>query len=148
MDKYYAPHTPEYRAHSHIQETYLWEDDQGSLNETLIALSAAYQALARYISGADIYLMPRSQQDLLEKLKRYAADAIHNMIAQSRQPIREGGYGRILVLSHRSIRTVLATGNNTADLLNMHVKRDVPSSNIQPHDYELPQSPNRTIVTK
>ena len=50
------------------RETYLWEDDQGSLNETLIALSAAYQALARYIGGADIYLMPRSQQDLLEKL--------------------------------------------------------------------------------
>ena len=38
------------------------------MNERLIALNASYQALARYIGGADIYLMPRSSADLLEKL--------------------------------------------------------------------------------
>ena len=46
-----------------------WEDNErGSLNEQLIALSASYQALARYIAGADIYLMPRNINDLHEKL--------------------------------------------------------------------------------
>ncbi|EJD01157.1 uncharacterized protein FOMMEDRAFT_21596 [Fomitiporia mediterranea MF3/22] len=126
MDRYYSPSTPEYRAHSRIQEDYLWEDEQGSLNETLIALGASYQALARYISGADIYLMPRTPTDLLDKLKRYAADAIHNTIAQSRRPMEEGGYGRILALAHQSLRSVLATGNNTRDLLNLHVQQNDP----------------------
>ena len=57
--------------HSHslvFRENANWEADQSSLNEALIALCASYTALARYISGADIYLMPRSFNELESKL--------------------------------------------------------------------------------
>lgn len=102
---------------SHSENTH-WEEEHPSLNEMLIALCASYQALARYISGADIYLMPRSVADLESKLcvlclcftllrwcadtacctryrRRYAYDAIHNMIAQSKSPLERGGYSRV-----------------------------------------------------
>ncbi|KAH8118272.1 hypothetical protein DFH11DRAFT_660175 [Phellopilus nigrolimitatus] len=120
MDRYYAPNTPEARAHNHIEENSNWEEEQASLNETLIALGASYKALARYISGDDIYLMPRSIPELESKLKRYAYDAIHNTISQSRAPLERGGYSRVCFIAEQSIRSVLLTDNNGMDLLNMH----------------------------
>lgn len=41
------------------------------MNETLIALCASYAAFARYIDGADIYLMPRSIIELESMLYAY-----------------------------------------------------------------------------
>lgn len=144
MDRYYAPHTPEARAHSHIQENTHWEADQHSLNETLIALSASYQALSRYIGGDDIYLMPRSTSELESKLRRYAYDAIHNMIAQSKSPLERGGYSRVCNAAEQSIRSVLSTNNNAADLLALH-RRSTGSD--EPH-MEFEESPGRVVVTK
>ncbi|THH11705.1 hypothetical protein EW145_g446 [Phellinidium pouzarii] len=141
MDRYYAPNTPEARAHSRINENIHWEDEHHSLNETLIALCASYQALSRYISGADIYLMPRSQQELESKLKRYAYDAIHNMIAQSKSPMERGGYSRVCHMAEQSIRSVLSTDSNTTDLLNMHRRHDELKSPVE-------GSPGRTVATK
>ncbi|KAI5124973.1 hypothetical protein M0805_007399 [Coniferiporia weirii] len=143
MDRYYAPNTPEAMAHSRIKENINWEEDHHSLNETLIALCASYQALSRYISGADIYLMPRSVPELESKLKRYAYDAIHNMIAQSKTPLERGGYSRVCVIAERSIRSVLLTNNNAADLLNMHRRPSGTKSSV-----DAEGSPSRAVATK
>lgn len=95
-----------------------WHTDHPSLNETLIAGSAAYQAFDRYLVGTDLYLLPRSRTELEAVLyvisgllflapvpmltcgscrRRYAHDAIHNTIAQSRAEISAGSYSRVSV---------------------------------------------------
>lgn len=141
MDRFYSQNTPEYRAHARIRDDALWECEQSSFNETLIALGAAYQALARYIGGADIYLMPRSAAELESKLRRYVYDAVHNTIAQSKSPLEVGGYSRVLSIAEQSIRSVLTTGSNTQDLLNLHTRR---AERRQP----MEDTPGRAVATK
>jgi hypothetical protein len=83
MDRFLAPHSPEAQAHSLvtfvlIQKAYprarmtslysessvSWDMEHPSLNETLIAGCASYQALSRYLSGADLVFYPRTRREL------------------------------------------------------------------------------------
>jgi len=142
MDRFLALHTPEAKAYNHIQENSHWEADHHSLNEALIALCASYAAFSRYISGADLYLMPQTTVDLERILVRYAHDAIHNTIAQSRSPLERGGYSRVCNTAEKSIRSVLYANNNAIDLLRLH---------RQPKDVsviEVCESPGRAVATK
>jgi len=141
MDRYLAPHTPEAQAHHHIKENANWEVEQTSLNEALIALCASYTALARYVGGADIYLMPRSTSELESKLRRYAYDAIHNTISQSKSPLERGGYSRVCNLAEQSIRSMLTTGDNAAELLVLHLRPSEPA-------HAIDESPGRAIATQ
>ena len=43
---------------------FTWDQDHPSLNETLIAGCASYQAISRYLNGSDLYLLPRSRTEL------------------------------------------------------------------------------------
>lgn len=85
MDRFLAPHSPEAQAHSLVTFVYLslvgathvanrvlnrsesslsWDMEHPSLNETLIAGCASYQALNRYLSDADLVFHPRSRKEL------------------------------------------------------------------------------------
>ncbi|KAF8621667.1 hypothetical protein AX15_007681 [Amanita polypyramis BW_CC] len=95
MDRFLAPHTPEALAHSHLTENWAnWNLDHSFVDETLIAGCASYRAFDRYLSGADLFLPPRTRSDLESILRRYSYDAIHNAIARSRAPLESGGYSR------------------------------------------------------
>jgi len=85
MDRFLAPHSPEAQAHSLVTSVYprlicvtpvanlvsncsetslSWDMEHPSLNETLIAGCASYQALSRYLSGADLVFHPRTRKEL------------------------------------------------------------------------------------
>ncbi|PFH52735.1 hypothetical protein AMATHDRAFT_56110 [Amanita thiersii Skay4041] len=121
MDRFLAPHTPEALAHSLItQNWHHWSVEYPSLAETLIAGCASYGALDRYLSGADLVLLPRTRSELESILRRYCYDAIHNAISISRVPLESGGYSRICHLAEKSIRDVLDTKDNVKILLALH----------------------------
>ncbi|KAI0796638.1 hypothetical protein C8Q75DRAFT_741820 [Abortiporus biennis] len=130
MDRYLAPNTQEALAHHHLSENWFnWDTEHPSLDETLIAGCASYQAFNRYLAGSDLYLLPRSRSELEGVLKRYAYDAIHNTIATARSTLEKGGYGRICNLVEASIRRVLDENDNAAHLLDLHRSRSNSSSN-------------------
>ncbi|KAI0832452.1 hypothetical protein BC628DRAFT_318431 [Trametes gibbosa] len=124
MDRLFAPQSAEALAHTHLTENWLtWDQDHPSLNETVAAACATYQAFQRYLSGSDLYLVPRTCSDLEGVLKRYAYDGIHNTIARSRSPLERGGYSRMCHLVELSISKVLNENDNAAFLLDLHRPR-------------------------
>lgn len=130
MDRFLAPHTPEALAHYHVTENYCsWDIDQASLNENLIAGCASYQAFSRYLSGADLFIVPGSRKELESVLRRYSYDAIHNIISRARSTLEPGGYSRICHITENSVRNVLDTSDNSATLLSLH-RPSAPEHNI------------------
>lgn len=138
MDRFLAPHSPEALAHGYLTELGSPWDADLSLDEALVAGCAAYQALDRYLGGADIFILPRSRTELDNVLRRYSYDAIHNTIAKSRSTLQLGGYSRVCNLAEQSIRDVLNTGNNAEILLALHLPRS--ASRIHDHDERSPRS--------
>ncbi|EGO01897.1 hypothetical protein SERLA73DRAFT_177498 [Serpula lacrymans var. lacrymans S7.3] len=125
MDRFLAPNTSEARAHSQLTENWLyWDIDHPTFNETLIAGCASYQAINRYLTGSDLFIVPRSRTELERILRRYAHDSIHNAISRSRSSLELGGYSRTCHLAEDSIRNVLNTGDNVATLLALHCPAD------------------------
>ncbi|KAF8505601.1 hypothetical protein F5888DRAFT_1650368 [Russula emetica] len=121
MDRFLAPHSPEAQAHSLVTENSVaWDMDHPSLNETLIAGCASYQALSRYLTGADLVFYPRTRRELENVLRRYSYDAIHNIIARARSSLAPGGYSRVCHIAETSLHNVLDSDNNVAVLLSLH----------------------------
>ncbi|KIM65201.1 hypothetical protein SCLCIDRAFT_1212325 [Scleroderma citrinum Foug A] len=124
MDRFLAPHTSEALAHSHLTENWFtWDQDHPSFNETLVAGCASYQAFNRYLSGSDLFIVPRTRSELQSVLRRYAYDSIHNAISVSRQTLQPGGYSRVCSLAEKSIRDVLNTNDNVDVLLALHLPK-------------------------
>lgn len=88
MDRFLAPHTSEAIAHSHLtyvplatppspshslhsENWFSWDQDHPSFNETLVAGCASYQAFNRYLSGLDLFIIPRSRSELESVLSVY-----------------------------------------------------------------------------
>ncbi|KAG1732598.1 hypothetical protein EDD22DRAFT_927059 [Suillus occidentalis] len=141
MDRFFAPNTSEALAHTHLTENWFtWDQDHPSFNETLVAGCASYQAFTRYLSGSDLFIMPRSRSELEGVLRRYAYDSIHNAIAVSRQTLQRGGYSRTCSLAEKSIRDVLNTNDNATVLLNLHVLQPETFAGT---DVSLPNSNTR-----
>ncbi|KAI9566470.1 hypothetical protein HD554DRAFT_2323067 [Boletus coccyginus] len=137
MDRFLAPHTSEAIAHSHLTENWFtWDQHHPSFNETLVAGCASYQAFNRYLSGSDLFIVPRSRSELESVLRRYAYDSIHNAISISRRPLQVGGYSRTCMLAEKSIRDVLNTNDNAEVLLALH------TANRQ----RQPATPGRTLA--
>ncbi|KAF5333354.1 hypothetical protein D9611_002602 [Ephemerocybe angulata] len=121
MDKFLGPHTHEANAHNHFLENWFnWHTDHPHMDEALLSGCATYRAFQRYLSGDDIYILPRNKFELESILRRYAVDAIHNAISQSRSPMQTGGYSRICHQAEKSIRDVMHTDNNVQILLALH----------------------------
>jgi len=121
MDRFLAPHSPEAQAHSLVTESAVsWDMEYPSLNETLIAGCASYQALSRYLTGADLLFFPRTRKELRNVLRRYSYDAIHNIIARARSSLAPGGYSRICHIAESSLHNVLDSDDNVAVLLSLH----------------------------
>ncbi|KAI0087686.1 hypothetical protein BDY19DRAFT_892613, partial [Irpex rosettiformis] len=102
------------------ENLFSWDTEHPDSNETSIASFAFYQAFARYLDGSDLYLHPRSRSELEAVLRRYAYDAIHNMIARARSEISRGGYSRMCHLAEATITKVLDENDNAAYLLALH----------------------------
>ncbi len=86
MDRFLAPQSPEAQAHTHLtfvvsfsssvanfaltlplfprENWFTWDQDHPSLDETLTSGCATYQAFQRYLTGADLYLVPRARNEL------------------------------------------------------------------------------------
>ncbi|KJA30267.1 hypothetical protein HYPSUDRAFT_32417 [Hypholoma sublateritium FD-334 SS-4] len=144
MDRLLAPHTPEATAHNHLSEnSYSWESDTPSVDESLISGCASYRAFDRYLSGNDLFLLPRTRSELESILRRYAYDAIHNAIARSRSQLQTGGYSRVCHLAEESIRAVLNTSDNVEILLALHQ----PTPESASHEGEDANNDNR-IATR
>jgi len=121
MDHFLAPSTPEALAHNHLTENFFtWDTEHPSMDETLLAGCASYQAFNRYLGGTDIFLLPRSRSELESILRRYSYDAIHNAIAKSRSTLERGGYSRACNLAEKSIEDVLNRSDNVEILLALH----------------------------
>ncbi|KXN86282.1 hypothetical protein AN958_10144 [Leucoagaricus sp. SymC.cos] len=128
MDRILSPHSPEAAAHNHLQENWFsWDFD--NINESLVSNCASYSAFDRYISGADLYILPRTQAELENLLKSYSYDAIHNAIAKSRSTLQPGGYSRVCGLAEKSIRDILNSGDNVNFLLGLHRHDNKSQSN-------------------
>lgn len=138
MDRFLAPHSPEAIAYGYLNELGSPWDADLSLDEALVAGCAAYQALDRYLGGADIFILPRSRTELESILRRYSYDAIHNTIAKSRSTLQPGGYSRVCNLAEQSIRGVLNTSDNAKILLALHAPRS--ASRILDRDEPSPRS--------
>lgn len=41
-----------------------WDSEHPSSNEVLVARFASYQSFTRYLNGSDLYLLPRSRNEL------------------------------------------------------------------------------------
>jgi len=151
MDKYFPQDTREALANAQVDES-RWDDqpDQSAI-ETLIGLSASYRALARYVSGADLYMIPRNASDLLSLLTSYSRDAIHTTISQMRTEIQPGGYGRVCDIARVSLRNAVNADDNTSLLLAlhrpaMHSSPIIAGSANNPRD-RFEHSPPRRIKT-
>ena len=48
----------------HRENGYSWDMDHASPPEEIIAHCASYKALARYLSGADLVILPRNRREL------------------------------------------------------------------------------------
>ncbi|KAI0660951.1 hypothetical protein C8Q70DRAFT_754536 [Cubamyces menziesii] len=124
MDRLFAPQSAEAQAHTRLTENWFsWDQDHPSLDETLTAGCATYQAFQRYLNGADLYLVPQTRGELENVLRRYAYDAIHNTIAKSRSQLERGGYSRMCHLVEMSITKVLNENDNAMFLLSLHRPR-------------------------
>jgi len=122
MDHFLAPSTPEALAHSYLTENlFYWDVNHPSMDETLLAGCASYEAFNRYLAGTDLFLLPRSRRELESILRRHSYDAIHNAIAKSRSTLERGGYSRACGLAEKSIKDVLNTGDNAETLLALHL---------------------------
>jgi hypothetical protein len=96
MDRFLASHTPEALAHTHLTENWFnWDTEHPSVDETLVAGCASYQAFNRYLSGVDLFILPRNRNELESILRRYSYDSIHNAIAKARSTLERGGYTRV-----------------------------------------------------
>jgi len=143
MDRFLAPHSPEAIAHTHLTENWFsWDTEHPSLDETLISGCATYEAFKRYLSGSDLYLLPRSRTELESILRRYAYDTIHNTIAKARSPLERGGYSRTCHLVEKSIGKVLNENDNVSFLLNLH------NSHMNGMSADMGTSPTRSIKIK
>jgi len=143
MDRLLAPHSAEAMAHNHLTENWFnWDTDHPSLNETLIAGNASYQAFTRYLTGNDLYLLPRSRTELEGVLRRYSYDAIHNSISKARSQLERGGYSRTCHLAEASISRVLNENDNAAHLLDLH------QPNLDSHDAQVGDNSQRYIRIK
>ncbi|GBE79454.1 hypothetical protein BKA93DRAFT_819787 [Sparassis latifolia] len=121
MDRFLSPQSPEALAHTYLTENWFsWDTAHPSLDETLIAGCATYEAFQRYLNGTDLYLVPRSRSELESVLRRYAYDTIHNTIAKARSPLERGGYSRACFLVEKSISKVLDENDNASALLELH----------------------------
>ncbi|KAI0921856.1 hypothetical protein AcW1_004281 [Taiwanofungus camphoratus] len=143
MDRFLSPQSPEALAHSHLNENWFsWDTDHPSLDETLISGCATYEAFQRYLTGTDLYLLPRSRNELESILRRYAYDAIHNTIARARATLERGGYSRTCQLVEKSISKVLNENDNATSLLDLHrpCMENVPA--------DMGASPTRSIKIK
>ncbi|KZP17263.1 hypothetical protein FIBSPDRAFT_865124, partial [Athelia psychrophila] len=83
---------------------------------------------SRYLTGTDLFLLPRSRSELESVLRRYSYDSIHNAIAASRSTLARGGYSRVCHLAEKSITNVLNKGDNASTLVYLHqfpLKREV-----------------------
>ncbi|KAH9938625.1 uncharacterized protein B0H18DRAFT_968049 [Fomitopsis serialis] len=109
MERFLAPQSPEALAHNQLNENWFsWDIEHPSLNETLIAGCATYEAFKRYLSGSDLYLLPRTRTELENISKRYAYDTIHNAIAKARSPLERGGYSRVCCESSSAVLAIMA----------------------------------------
>ncbi|KAJ3569345.1 hypothetical protein NP233_g5112 [Leucocoprinus birnbaumii] len=138
MDRILSPQSPEAAAHNHLQENWFsWDLD--NINESLVSNCASYSAFDRFISGADLYILPNTQEELENLLKSYAYDAIHNAIATSRSSLQPGGYSRVCTLAEKSIRDILESNDNVNFLLGIH-KHDKSQPNGHDHNSTQPIS--------
>jgi hypothetical protein len=140
-----------------------------SLDESGLALSAAYLALNRYIHGQDLYIVPTNLAELEEALsvflstsptffflyppffrRRYCADAIHNYVAKSRSPLNPGGYSRV---RHLSLRHIYLSNKLTPVCLSVSQVSDQAAASIMsllasPHNAERLLSLHRSRPTR
>ncbi|KAJ3736349.1 hypothetical protein DFJ43DRAFT_610237 [Lentinula guzmanii] len=144
MDRFLAPHTPEAVAYTHVSQNSadIHSHHLDFFDENLVAYSASYHAFERYLSGVDLFILPRMRSELESVLRRYSYDSIHNAISSSRSTLQPGGYGRVCHYAEASIRNVLNTNDNAAILLSMHVPKSAANN------HERNERPTQTIITK
>ncbi|KAF8592339.1 hypothetical protein K439DRAFT_1378361 [Ramaria rubella] len=143
MDRFYAPTSPEALSFHRISTDHFWDSEHASLTETLMGMCASYAALARFISGQDLYMPPRNRRELFSTLRSYSFDALHNLISHSRSAMQPGGYSRACEIASTSISSVLAVEEHTAHLLELH-------QHIRPTDVTMQcpiSSPSRSLRT-
>ncbi|KAF8655214.1 hypothetical protein AX16_003121 [Volvariella volvacea WC 439] len=147
MDRFLSPQSPEAVAYTHLNENWFsWDTEHPSMNETLVAGCASYRAFERYLSGADLFLVPRTRSELESILRRYSYDAIHNAIARSRSTLQPGGYSRVCLLAEKSIHDVLNRNDNTSALLALHQPQ---FATPVAHEHDISeQHPSHPITTK
>lgn len=46
------------------ENVFNWDTEHPSMDEALLAGGASYQAFNRYLSGTDLFLLPRSRREL------------------------------------------------------------------------------------
>ena len=87
MDRFLAPTSPEAIAHDHLtyaeificpsdwvanascSENWVsWDIEHPAIDETLIAGCAAYKAFDRFLSGKDLFILPRTRNELANVL--------------------------------------------------------------------------------
>ncbi|KIY71418.1 hypothetical protein CYLTODRAFT_418810 [Cylindrobasidium torrendii FP15055 ss-10] len=143
MDRFYNSSSPEFIAYTTLTEHGPTWDSDYAVDEALLGACVAYMALSRYVSGADLFILPRISSEVHTILRRYTYDAIHNMIAKSRSTLQPGGYSRVCQLADQSVRTMLNRNGNASFLLALH---SPPSTPAQVHT-ELEDAP-RSIKTQ
>ncbi|KAH8830911.1 hypothetical protein DL96DRAFT_1594801 [Flagelloscypha sp. PMI_526] len=119
---YYGERSPEAQAHIRFTEVDYPLVSDPSYDEALIALTASYRSLERYLTSPDdLYILPRSVSEVRSILRRYAYDAIHNIVSSNSNSIRSnGGYSRICNIAETSINNVLSIERNAELLLAVH----------------------------
>ncbi|KIJ56670.1 hypothetical protein M422DRAFT_238284 [Sphaerobolus stellatus SS14] len=118
MDRFYAPSSPEATSFRTVKNDGFW--DESASQTTLMGLCASYVALARFMSGQDLYIAPRNGVELYNTLRSYTFDALHNLISQSRRELPVGGYSLACEVASNSILAMLGTDSNTSYLLSLH----------------------------
>ncbi|KAJ3778877.1 hypothetical protein FB446DRAFT_783011 [Lentinula raphanica] len=66
MDRFLAPHTPEAVAYFHVSQNSadIHSHHLDHFDENLVACSASYDAFERYLSGVDLFILPRTRSEL------------------------------------------------------------------------------------
>ncbi|KAF7292469.1 hypothetical protein HMN09_01231000 [Mycena chlorophos] len=140
MERLCGEDSLEKRAHLRAMEDGI-EEEHGGIDERILGYTAAYSGFERYLSGQNLFILPRTRSQLESTIRRYSTDAVHNAISKSRSTFSPGGYSRCMNLAADSIRAVLDTADNAAYLLALHSPQDTtaePNHRMPGTNHEAP----------
>ncbi|KAF8607602.1 hypothetical protein BDV93DRAFT_519633 [Ceratobasidium sp. AG-I] len=144
MDLFFPAGSAEAVAQAYIKDN-LWHDP--TITIETIGLCAAYAALARYVSGSDLYVPPRNTDELSYILKRYTTDVLHSLVSQARDSSLRTMLPTARQIAASSLESVLKQHRESLLVMHSPPENDVVSLPTNQASTDSPITRTRVVRT-